>query len=133
MCGLRLREIRLTPNPIASLCSPFPFVGCSCLSPEDNWGLGFGYRFAVFWGVDPPEVCLGALDSVPGLPGATSARRRPGPLVLYCFSSRAWGSSRRRSHTSTPERPWALVGDRYRDLLVPPASSWDGFWDILVP
>ena len=85
MCGLRLREIRLTPNPIASLCSPFPFVGCSCLSPEDNWGLGLGYLFAVFWGVDPPEVCLGALDSVPGLPGATSARRPPGPLFYAVF------------------------------------------------
>ena len=49
--GFGLREIRLTPDPIASLRSPFPLVGCSSLGPEDNWGLGLCYRFVVFGGL----------------------------------------------------------------------------------
>ena len=89
--GFGLREIRLTPDPIASLRSPFPLVGCSSLGPEDNWGLGLCYRFVVFGGVDPPEVCLGALDSVPGQPGATSARRPPGPLFSPLVLMQSFG------------------------------------------
>ena len=89
--GFGLREIRLTPDPIASLRSPFPLVGCSSLGPEDNWGLGLCYRFVVFGGLTLRRFVLEHLTLYQARLELSLQDGPPALLFSLCFHVEPWG------------------------------------------